>query len=217
MSSSILVVISGNGSNLQAIIDGCQSGSIKARICAVISNVPAVFGLDRARKAGIEAIELDHRAYALRSDYDRALAEEIDRYAPDLIVLAGFMRILTAEFVQRYQGKLINIHPSLLPKYQGLHTHKRAIEAGDSEHGATVHFVSAELDGGPAIIQGAVPILATDDESSLAQRVQQQVEHSIYPVAINWCLQQKISLSERGALLDGELLPVTGFQYATDS
>ena len=124
------------------------------------------------------------------------------------------MRILTTEFVEKYQGKLINIHPSLLPKYQGLHTHQRAIDAGDSQHGATVHFVSPELDGGPPIIQGALPILESDDKSSLAQRVQRQVEHAIYPVAVQWCLEKKVVLTDKGAEMDGELLPATGFQYS---
>ena len=211
---SILVVISGSGTNLQAIIDACNQGAVQARICSVISNVPDVYGLERAEKAGIETLTLDHKAHASREAYDQALAAAIDKAAPDLIVLAGFMRILTTEFVDKYQGRLINIHPSLLPKYQGLHTHQRAIDAGDTQHGATVHFVSPELDGGPPIIQGAVPILESDDKSSLAQRVQRQVEHAIYPVAIQWCLEKKVVLTDKGAEMNGELLPATGFQYS---
>lgn len=210
---SILVIISGSGSNLQALIDACQLGGIQATITAVISNVPNVLGLERARKAGIEAITLNHKAFESREVYDQALATEIESRNPDLIVLAGFMRILTPDFVGRFQGKLINIHPSLLPKYQGLHTHKRAIEAKDKEHGATVHFVTAELDGGPAIIQGSVPILGSDTEQSLAQRVQTEIEHRIYPLAVNWCLQKKVVLTDNGAELEGELLTATGFQY----
>ena len=123
------------------------------------------------------------------------------------------MRILTPGFVNRYLGKLINIHPSLLPKYQGLHTHKRALEAGDAEHGATVHFVTPELDGGPSIIQGAVSIEASDDESSLAQKVQKDIEHHIYPLAVQWCLEKRVQLSEQGVILDGELMPSCGFKY----
>lgn len=216
MHPSILVVISGSGSNLQAVIDACNSGQINGRICTVISNVPGVYGLERARRAGIEALELNHKTFDSRAAYDSALAAEIDARSPDLIVLAGFMRILTPEFVARYQGRLINIHPSLLPRYQGLHTHQRALQSGDSEHGATVHFVSAELDGGPPIIQGAVPILDSDDEDSLAQRVQLDVEHHIYPLAVQWCLEQRVVLTTEGAVLDGELLPASGFQYSTD-
>lgn len=213
MQASILVVISGSGTNLQAIIDACHNGHINARICAVVSNVADVFGLQRAENAGIQTLTLEHKHYASRDAYDQALAARIDEYAPDLIVLAGFMRILTEDFVKRYHGKLINIHPSLLPKYQGLHTHQRALEAKDKEHGATVHFVSAELDGGPAIIQGGVPILSDDDEASLAQRVQLDIEHQIYPLAVRWCLERRVILTEQGAELDGELLPSGGFKY----
>lgn len=211
----IVVVISGSGSNLQAIIDACSSGQINAEISAVISNVPGVYGLERAKKSSITSIELNHKNYGSRQEYDKHLAEKIDLYKPDLIVLAGFMRILTPEFVQHYQGKLLNIHPSLLPKYQGLHTHKRALESGDKEHGATVHFVSAELDGGPPIIQGSVPILETDDEQKLAQRVQTEVEHYIYPLAVQWCIEKKVQLTKKGVLLDSDLLPTSGFQYKT--
>ena len=214
MQSSILVVISGSGSNLQALIDACGSGQINARISTVISNVPGVYGLERARMAGLEAIELDHKTYDSRAAYDQALATAIEARSPDLVVLAGFMRILTPEFVALFKGKLINIHPSLLPKYQGLHTHRRAIEAGDSSHGATVHFVSAELDGGPPIVQGAIPILETDDEHSLAQKVQSEIEHYIYPLAVKWCLERKVLLRDQCAELDGELLPASGFQYS---
>ncbi len=213
---TILVIISGSGTNLQAIIEGCQQGEIDGSIVAVISNVPEVKGLDRARSAGIEAITLDHRDYYSRDAYDQALAATIDQYQPDLIVLAGFMRILTPEFVNRYPGRLINIHPSLLPKYQGLHTHQRALEAGDQWHGATVHFVTPELDGGPAIIQGAVPVYPGDTEASLAERVQAQVEHQIYPMAVNWCLNKRVELTSKGVTLDGELLPAGGFQYKVD-
>lgn len=214
MKPSIVVVISGSGTNLQALIDACARGDINASISAVISNVPGVYGLERAKSAGIEAVTLDHKTFESRDAYDKALANEITNRTPDLIVLAGFMRILTPGFVAQFQGRLINIHPSLLPKYQGLHTHKRAIEAGDSEHGATVHFVSAELDGGPAIIQGAVPILDTDDERSIASKVQLDIEHHIYPMAVKWCLEKRVILTGKGAEMDGELLPPDGFKYS---
>jgi len=210
---TILVIISGSGTNLQAIIDQCQNGTIRGDILAVISNVPDAKGLDRARRATIEALTLDHRDYSSREEYDLALANLIDSFQPDLVVLAGFMRILTSGFVNRYLGRLINIHPSLLPKYQGLHTHQRALEAGDSEHGATVHFVTPELDGGPPIIQGAVPVLPDDSEETLANRVQREIEHHIYPIAVDWCLNQRVQLTDKGVTLDGELLPSSGLQY----
>jgi len=210
---TILVIISGSGTNLQAIIDQCQNGTIRGDILAVISNVPDAKGLDRARRANIEALTLDHRDYSSREEYDLALANLIDSFQPDLVVLAGFMRILTSGFVNRYLGRLINIHPSLLPKYQGLHTHQRALEAGDSEHGATVHFVTPELDGGPPIIQGAVPVLPDDSEETLANRMQREIEHHIYPIAVDWCLNQRVQLTDKGVTLDGELLPSSGLQY----
>jgi len=210
---TILVIISGSGTNLQAIIDQCQNGTIRGDILAVISNVPDAKGLDRARRANIEALTLEHRDYSSREEYDQALANLIDSFQPDLVVLAGFMRILTPGFVNRYLGRLINIHPSLLPKYQGLHTHQRALEAGDSEHGATVHFVTPELDGGPPIIQGAVPVLPDDSEETLANRVQREIEHHIYPIAVDWCLNQRVQLTDKGVTLDGELLPSSGLQY----
>ncbi len=213
MSASILVLISGSGTNLQAIIDACTSDGLDAHICAVISNRPGVPGLDRARSAGIDALEIDHTHCNSREDYDQGLAAIIDRYAPDLIVLAGFMRILSPGFVSRYKGRLINIHPSLLPKYPGLHTHRKVLESGDPEHGATVHFVTVDLDGGPAIIQGAVPVHAADSESSLAHRVLTEVEHRIFPLAIHWCLEARVVLSGDTAYMDGEPLPVTGHVY----
>lgn len=213
MTPTILVIISGSGTNLQAIINGCNNGKINGKISAVISNVPGVKGLERARNAGIDAISLDHREFGSREQYDQSLAVLVDQYQPDLVVLAGFMRILTPGFVNQYLGRLINIHPSLLPKYQGLHTHQRALEAGDKKHGATVHFVTPELDGGPPIVQGEVAIFPDDTESSLAKRVQLEVEHHIYPLAIDWCLNKRVQLTESGVTLDGELLPTSGFQY----
>lgn len=209
----ILVVISGSGSNLQAIIDACVGGGIRGEICTVISNNPDVFGLERAEKAGISSAVLNHRDFDSRESYDQSLADLIDSHDPDVVVLAGFMRILTPAFVTRFKGKLLNIHPSLLPKYPGLHTHKRALENGDQTHGATVHFVTEELDGGPPIIQGAVPVQSDDDESSLAQRVQLDVEHKIYPLAVDWLLSGRLQLVDEGAELDGKLLPSSGHPF----
>ena len=215
MSANIVVLISGGGSNLQAIIDHVENGSIDGRITAVISNKADVLGLVRAQKAGIATEVLDHKAFTTREDFDIALAKLIDTYNPDLVVLAGFMRILTAQFVEHYHGKMLNIHPSLLPKYQGLHTHKRALEANDSEHGVTVHFVTAELDGGPNIIQAVVQISSNDDEATLAKRVLAQ-EHVIYPMAVQWFCQSRIAMTNEGVTLDGNLLPNQGFQIHSD-
>ena len=199
----IVVLISGSGSNLQAIIDGCADGRIAGHVAAVISNRPNVKGLERARNHNIEARTLDHTAFATREAFDQALAQCIDSYTPDLVILAGFMRILTPAFVNRYLGKMLNIHPSLLPKYPGLHTHQRAIDAGDAEHGVTVHFVTAELDGGPSVLQARVPVLTQDTASTLAARVLEQ-EHIIYPQAANWFCQGRLTLAHNQALLDGK-------------
>ncbi len=179
----LVVLLSGKGSNLQAIIDHIDKGEIKAEISAVISNRPDAYGLKRAEKAGIDNVTLEHTHFSNRASFDQSLAQIISSYNPDLIVLAGFMRILSDDFVKQFQGKLINIHPSLLPKYKGLHTHKRALENGDKEHGATVHFVIPELDAGSTIIQGIVAVKPDDTEESLAQRVH-HIEHIIYPKAI---------------------------------
>jgi phosphoribosylglycinamide formyltransferase-1 len=205
----IVVLLSGSGSNLQALIDATQSGRINGRIVAVISNKPDVRGLERARDAGIDALLLDHTQYDSREAFDGALQELIDRQEPDLIVLAGFMRILTADFVRHYLGRMFNIHPSLLPKYKGLHTHQRAIEAGDSEHGCTVHFVTPELDGGPLILQAAVPIATDTSIESLQQQVQLR-EHEIYPLAVEWFCAERLTLGTTGVTLDGIQLPASG-------
>jgi phosphoribosylglycinamide formyltransferase-1 len=210
---SIVVLISGNGSNLQAIIDACDTGKIKGKVTAVISNKPDAYGLERAQNAEIDAIELNHKLFASREDYDQALRQSIDEYQPDVVVLAGFMRILTADFVNHYTGKLINIHPSLLPKYQGLHTHQRAIDAGDDVHGVSVHFVTEELDGGPVILQAKVPIFEGDTADDLAERVHEQ-EHGIYPIVVNWLCQSRLTMSDGRAMLDGKALPPCG--YAND-
>ncbi len=205
----IVVLLSGSGSNLQALIDATQSGRINGRIVAAISNKPGVRGLERARDAGIDALLLDHTQYESREAFDSALQELIDQQEPDLIVLAGFMRILTADFVRHYLGRMFNIHPSLLPKYKGLHTHQRALEAGDSEHGCTVHFVTPELDGGPLILQAAVPIAADTSIESLQQQVQVR-EHDIYPLAVEWFCAERLTLTATGVTLDGVQLPASG-------
>lgn len=181
--SNIVVLISGNGSNLQAIIDSVKNGAIEGRISAVISNRPGVYGLERAEKSDIPALTVDHTEFASRSDFEQALSQTIDQFQPDVLVLAGFMRILSSEFVQHYLGKMLNIHPSLLPKYPGLNTHRRVLENGDKEHGTSVHFVTAELDGGPIIAQRSIHVTADDTEESLQQKIQQQ-EHKLYPEVV---------------------------------
>ena len=207
----VVVLISGSGSNLQALIDGVAQGNLPIEITAVISNRPDVFGLTRASEAGIPTLLLDHKGFASREAFDQELMRCIDAYNPGLVVLAGFMRILTPEFTQHYQGRMLNIHPSLLPKFQGLHTHQRAIDAGENQHGVTVHFVTAELDGGPAIVQAVVPVLANDDAGLLAKRVQRQ-EHVIYPLAVKWFAEGKLRMLDNKAELNGELLPACGYQ-----
>ena len=202
----LVVLISGSGSNLQAIIDACASGGIDAEVVAVISNRGDAYGLQRARQAGIPTEVIDHSAYPDREAFDRALMEHIDSHDPDLVILAGFMRILTPRFVHHYAGRLLNIHPSLLPHFQGLYTHRRALEARQAVHGASVHFVTEELDGGPVILQAEVPVLPGDDESRLAARVLEQ-EHRIYPTVIQWFAQGRLRMDpERGVILDGDVL-----------
>lgn len=205
----VVVLLSGTGSNLQAMIDSFKGVDNPVRIRAVISNRADAFGLQRARDAGIEARVLDHKAFEGREAFDAALIELIDTFQPKLVVLAGFMRILSATFVRHYQGRLLNIHPSLLPLYKGLHTHQRVLEAGDSEHGCSVHFVTEELDGGPLVVQAVIPVELNDSPASLARRVHAQ-EHEIYPLAIRWFAEGRLSLGERGALLDDQLLPASG-------
>ena len=208
----IVVLISGSGSNLQAILDQAQSGEISGNIVAVVSNRPDAYGLSRAEQAGIDARLLDHKQFADRNTFDQALMELIDSYAPDLVILAGFMRILTPELVSHYHGRLFNIHPSLLPKYKGLHTHQRALDAGDDEHGCSVHFVTEELDGGPLIVQARVPVAAGETADSLQRRVH-ALEHKIYPLAVQWFCADRLTLTSNGVTLDGEPLLPTGFQY----
>lgn len=207
-----VILISGSGSNLQAFIDASAKGSLSAEICAVVSNRPDAAGLLRASEAGIAAKALDHRSFESRDAFDQALQSLIDSFAPDLVILAGFMRILGADFVRHFRGRLLNIHPSLLPKYPGLHTHRRAIEAGDTEAGATVHFVTEELDGGPPILQAKVPVVAGDSPELLASRVLEQ-EHRMYPIAAQWFAENRLTLQGNQAELDGKQLPDTGFPF----
>jgi phosphoribosylglycinamide formyltransferase-1 len=211
MKKRIVVLISGSGSNFQAILDHCQQGSIDGQIVAVISNRDDAFGLKRAEMAGIPGHFIDHKSFKGREDFDQALIQQIDVYQPDLVVLAGFMRILSADFVRHYTGKLFNIHPSLLPRYKGLNTHQRVLEAGDSEHGCTVHFVTEELDGGPLAIQAKIMVLTSDTIDSLQTKVH-ALEHQIYPLAVSWFCAGRLEQCEEGVLLDGSLLPASGFQ-----
>lgn len=206
---NVVVLISGSGSNLQAIIDGIAGGQIPARISAVIANRADAYGLERAKNAGITPLVLDHRAFEGRDAFDAALIELIDAQQPDLVVLAGFMRILTPAFVRHYTGRLLNIHPSLLPKFKGLHTHQRALEAGETEHGCSVHFVTEELDGGPLVLQAIVPVQPDDTPDTLAQRVLIG-EHHVYPLAIRWFAEQRLHLTASGVTLDGKPLPKMG-------
>lgn len=210
MRSRIVVLISGSGTNLQAIINACKSENYPGDVVGVISNKANVYGLTRAKEENIDAQVLSHQSYDSRESYDQALIKLIDTFKPDLVVLAGFMRILTPAFVQNFNGKLLNIHPSLLPKYQGLNTHQRAIDAGDTEHGVSVHFVTEELDGGPVILQAKVPIFAGDSADDLIARVHEQ-EHRIYPLVVKWFCQQRLVMENEVALFDGNLLPASGY------
>lgn len=209
MSLRLVVLISGSGSNLQAILDACgQTGGparIKARVVGVLSNRTDALGLARATRAGVATAVLDHTAYADRDAFDQAMAGVIDAWQPDIVVLAGFMRILTAAFVQRYPGRLLNIHPSLLPRHKGLHTHRRALEAGDAEHGCSVHFVTPELDGGPVIAQAVMRVVAHDTEASLAERVH-LAEHRLYPAVLGWLADQRLQYRDDQPWLDGQQL-----------
>jgi phosphoribosylglycinamide formyltransferase-1 len=208
---NIVVLISGSGSNLQAILDATANDQ-HCRVVGVLSNKESAFGIERAKKAGIETAVIDHTRFESRLAFDRALIDKIDVWQADLVVLAGFMRILTDEFVQHFNGRLLNIHPSLLPKYKGTNTHQRALDAGDNEHGCTVHFVSEELDGGAAIIQAATRIEQGDTVDSLINKVH-KLEHEIYPIAVSWFASERITLENNRVYLDGSPLAETGYLY----
>ncbi len=200
----IVILISGRGSNMEALIAARDAGNLPVNIAAVISNRPDAKGLETAAKAGIATHYIDHKAFAGREAFDAALAECIDGFVPDLVVLAGFMRILSEGFVRHYEGRLMNIHPSLLPSFPGLHTHRRALEEGVRVHGCTVHFVTPTLDHGPVIIQAAVPVLDSDDEDVLSARVLRQ-EHQIYPQAVRWFAEGRLTLDGTRVRLSAEL------------
>lgn len=198
---SLVVLISGSGSNLQAIIDAIANKQINADITAVISSSPSAYGLKRAAAANIRTIVIDHTKFDQRIDFDTALFDSVSKLTPDLVVLAGFMRILSDDFIEHHKGKILNIHPSLLPEFKGLNTHRRAIEAGASIHGASVHFVDNELDSGPVVIQAEVPVV--NDETTLAQHVLEQ-EHFIYPLAIQWFIDGRLTLVNNQVYMDNQ-------------
>ena len=211
----LAVLLSGEGSNLQALIDATQKGIIKAEIVLVVSNKFDAGGLKRAQKSGIENIVLDNLRYADRRSFDCALESKLKKYNLDLIILAGFMRILTSDFVEAFAGRILNIHPSLLPKYRGLHTHQKALDAGDKNAGATVHFVTSELDGGPSIIQAVVPILKNDTVDALASRILTK-EHQIYPLAVKLFCEGRLSLVDEKAVFDSTVLPKNGLRFTDE-
>ncbi|XQW86381.1 phosphoribosylglycinamide formyltransferase [Thalassotalea piscium] len=210
MPRRIVVLISGSGTNLQALIDACKTSDYPGKVVGVISNKVDAYGLVRAQENNIATHAISHKDFDSRESYDEALIEQIDNFQPDVVVLAGFMRILTPNFVQHFSGKLLNIHPSLLPKYQGLNTHQRAIDAKDSEHGVSVHFVTEELDGGPVILQAKVPIFDGDSADDLASRVHEQ-EHRIYPLVVKWFCNDRVKMIGDKAVLDGNTLPISGY------
>ncbi|NLA20042.1 phosphoribosylglycinamide formyltransferase [Burkholderia cepacia] len=199
----LVILISGRGSNMEAIVRACAQERWPAEIAAVIANRPDAAGLAFAASHGVATAVVDHRSFDGRDSFDAALAAEIDRFAPDLVVLAGFMRILTPAFVRRYEGRLLNIHPSLLPSFKGIHTHQQALDAGVALHGASVHFVIPELDSGAIVAQGAVPVRAGDDAAALAQRVL-AVEHVLYPRAVRWFIEGRLRLENGRAVVAPE-------------
>jgi phosphoribosylglycinamide formyltransferase-1 len=211
-SCNLVVLISGNGSNLQALIDASEEAGYTIK--GVISNKAGAYGLERATQAGIAAVIVDHRQFEDRESFDRALIEKIDALSPDLVVLAGFMRILSSAFVQHYSGKILNIHPSLLPDYRGTHTHQRVLDANEAYHGVSVHFVTEELDGGPVVIQSAIAINKDDTADSLAKKIAVR-EHIIYPKAVTWFAQQRLAMHDNSAWLDGTRLGASGVREAS--
>ena len=207
--AGIVVLVSGRGSNLQAIIDATHDGRLPAEIRAVISSEPGAPALARARTAGIPVHVVNHREFSAREQFDQALIQRIDAYQPRLVVLAGFMRILGKDFINHYAGRLINIHPSLLPAFPGLNTHARALQSGVKSHGASVHFVTHAVDGGPVIVQASVPVFPDDTPEILAERVLAE-EHRIFPLAIRWFLDGRLSVMDNRVLLDGHASPEQG-------
>ena len=205
----VAVLISGRGSNLQALIDAFASPESPVKIVLVLSNRPDALGLERAAKAGLKTEIIDHKAHASREAFDERLAAEIDRLGPDMVLLAGFMRILTPAFIERFPRRILNIHPSLLPSFPGLHTHRRALEAGVKLHGCTVHVVTPELDNGPIVAQAAVPVMGDDTEQSLAERVL-AAEHRVYPQVVRWFLEDRIEFAP------GDVVRVRGSGAPTD-
>jgi len=204
-SCKIAVLISGGGSNLQSIIDHVTQGHINASIACVISNKPDAYGLQRAEQANIPTHVIEHKNYASREDFERELIQTLEVYNCKLIILAGFMRVLGPTFINEYPDQILNIHPSLLPKYTGLHTHKRAIEAGDAEHGCSVHFVTADLDEGPIVIQAKVPVKQNDTADTLAARVLEK-EHIIYPLAVKWFCEEQLNMQNQQAYFENSVL-----------
>lgn len=204
-SATAVVLLSGAGSNLQALLDATAAPRHPLRIVAAISDKPDAFGLRRAQEAGIDACSLAPATFSDRTAYDAALARLVAAYEPDLVILAGFMRILSAPFIDAFGGRILNVHPALLPAYKGLHTHRRVLDAGDPVHGTSVHFVNEELDGGPCIVQALVDVLPGDTETSLSARVQ-AAEHKIYPMAARWFAEGRLRLEGGRAVLDGQPL-----------
>jgi len=202
---NIVVLISGSGSNLQAIIEAINAGKLHAKISAVVSNRPNVKGLERAKSAGIVTHTLDHTEFESREAFDQQLMRTIDQYQPQLIILAGFMRILTDDFVAHYNGRMLNIHPSLLPDFKGLNTHQRALDANVSQHGVSVHYVSNELDGGPVVLQALMDVQTGDTADSLQQRIH-SLEHVIYPMVIEWIAQQQLEVIDQQVYLNKQKL-----------
>lgn len=213
MSCRVVVLVSGSGTNLQALIDQQLRQQLgPTELVGVFSNRPNAGGLERARRANIPTAVIDHTRFSERAEFDRAMLASLTRWQPDLLVLAGFMRILTPEFVTRFEGRMLNIHPSLLPLYPGLDTHARALAAGDREHGATVHFVTPDLDAGPSILQARVPVEADDTPETLAARVQSK-EHQIYPAAVRWFSEGRLTMHQGHAYMECEPIAATGLDW----